>query len=233
MELNKEYAKNVPEDFFNGFIKEISKYPLGGMSKRDLDCLIFYLLKECELIPGDTNRESAYSLNISESKYKSYLVDSDAKFEKNHDQKASVERIFGKLKDGGSGVSVDGDTLVFFEDDPVVQADFVQDMKSAGFYADTSFNKELIRVKAVSFLLYARKKDRLNDKTVLAIFNKDKADKDKLETFVNSQKTAQDIMVDVFGILKRQENFGIKTIAELFGYAADVAKSKMRSRKDE
>lgn len=231
MELNKEYAKNVPEDFFNGFIKEISKYPLGGMSKRDLDCLIFYLLKECKLIPGEMNRDKAYNLKISESKYKSYLVDSDAKFvekREESDMEANVQQMFDHLANGDKNVSLEGDTLVFIEENSIVKDDFAYAMKKAGFYTDTSFNSEIIKVKAAGFLAFARSKGQLDDKKILEFLNKDKSDKEVLDDFFNEMKTPKEIMQDVFGILKSQENFGIKTIAELFGYAADVAKSKMR-----
>lgn len=44
-------------------------------------------------------------------------------------------------------------------------------------------------------------------------------------------KTPKEVMQDVFGILKRQENFGIKTIADLFDYGTGVAQSKMRYKK--
>ena len=211
--------------FFDDFMEKCKKYPLGSMPKRDLDCLIFFLLKKHGLIPGTTNRDKAYSLGISETKFKSYLVDADAKFGE-RDPEESIRRIFGKLNGGESGASVEGDTLVFVEEDPVVKADFSQAMKEAGFYTDTSFNSEIIKVKAASFLSFARAKGYLADDKILAILNTDKDDADKIQNFKDANKSMKDIMQDVFGILKGQEKFGIQTLAKLFTYVSGVVQAK-------
>ena len=220
-----DYNNKTAEAFFNDFIKQLKQYPLGGVPKRDLDCLIFFLLKKHNLILGTTNRDKAYSLNISETRFKSYLVDADAKFGK-REPEASIKHIFSKLNDGESGVSVEGDTLTFFEDDPVVREDFVQDMKSAGFSTDTSFNSEIIKVKAANFLSFAHAKGYLADDKILGILNKDKADKNKIKTFKDAKKTGKDIMQDVLDILKKEEQFGIQTIAKLIDYTTDIANAK-------
>lgn len=225
MELNKAYAQNVPEDFFKEFIERLAPYPFGGMSKRDLDCLIFYLLRKHDLIPGEKNRDRAYSLNISETKYKSYIVDADAKYGR-RDMENNVKSIFGRLKNGEPGISVEGDTLVFIEDDPVVREDFMQDLKSEGFCPDSSFNEELVKVNAASFLLYAYRKGLLDDKKVIEIFNKDKADKDRIKTIVNSKKTPKDIVADVFGIFENHGSSLIETVAALLKYVPGIVSAK-------
>lgn len=66
------------------------------MPKRDLDCLIFHLFEKYKLIEGNSNRQKTYNLNISETKIKSYIIDSNAKY--------------GKINQ---------------EENPVIKADFV------------------------------------------------------------------------------------------------------------
>ena len=46
-----EYDGKTAAAFFNDFIGSLKQYPLGDVPKRDLDCLIFFLLKKHNLIP--------------------------------------------------------------------------------------------------------------------------------------------------------------------------------------
>lgn len=204
---------------------------MGSMSKRDLDCLIFYLFKKHDLIPGKMNRDKAYNLKIDEDKFTNFLKRSDSIYGE-RDMDASVQKVFEKLGNGKSGISSNGNTIEFIEEDPVVRADFAQDMKSAGFYTDTSFNKEIIRVKAVSFLLYAQAKGRLSEKKILEILKKGDTDKEVIKKFSDAQMSAKDIILGGFEILKKEKEFGIGMIAALFGYGADIATAKLDRTKD-
>ena len=227
MKLTEKYTAKTKEQFFDDFIGKISQYPFGGMPKRDLDCLIFFLLKKHGLIPGEMNRDRAYSLGISESKYKSLLVDSDAKFGGAHNIEESVQKIFGRLVGGGSGVSLEGDTLVFIEEDSVVKGDFAQAMKAAGLYTDTSFNSELIRVKAAGFLAFALERKYITEDEILALLLKDKSDEQYIETFKKSKKTGKDMICDVLDILADNGKFNLSTFFDIGKYIVGVIGAKL------
>lgn len=165
LESNRLYEK-----FFTDFFSEFKKFPFGSMPKRDLDCLIFHLLEKYNLAEGNTNREKAYNLNINETKLKSYIVDSNAKYGKRN-QDENVSAVISKIK-GGTKVLVEGDCIVFFEENPVVKADFIQALKDEGFYTDTSFNKEIIKVRVSSFLAFSLSKNLLNTEKLQTFFIK-------------------------------------------------------------
>lgn len=196
------------------------------MPKRDLDCLIFHLLEKYNLAEGKTNREKAYNLNSSETKLKSYIVDSNAKYGKRC-QEESVSAIISKIK-GGTKVLLEDDCIVSFEENPVVKADFIQALKDEGFYTDTSFNKEIIKVRAASFLTFSLSKNLLNTEKLLEIINSEKTEKEKIKEFENTNKSAKEIMADIFEILKKQEKFNIKTFIELFSYGKEVSAAKLK-----
>lgn len=227
MKLTEKYTAKTKEQFFDEFIGKISQYPFGGMPKRDLDCLIFFLLKKYGMIPGEMNRDKAYSLGISESKYKSLLVDSDAKFGGAHDIEECVQKIFGRLAGGRSGVSLEGDTLVFIEEDSVVKDDFAQAMKAAGLYTDTSFNSELIRVKSAGFLAFALEREYITEDKIYALLVKNEIDENTIKKFKNSKKTGKDLIRDVFKILTDKGKFDLSTFSDIGTYVADVIKAKL------
>lgn len=228
MKLSTLYLESnrLYEDFFMDFFSEFKKFPFGSMPKRDLDCLIFHLLEKYNLAEGKTNREKAYNLNISETKLKSYIVDSNAKYGKRC-QEESVSAIILKIE-GGTKVLLEGDCIVFFEENPVVKADFIQALKDEGFYTDTSFNKEIIKVRAASFLAFSLSKKLLNTEKLLEILNSGKTEKEKIKEFENTNKSAKEIMADIFEILKKQEKFNIKTFIELFSYGKEVSAAKVK-----
>lgn len=225
--LDSDNLNSLYKDIFTDFLKEFQKFPFGSMQKRDLDCLIFHLFEKYKLIEGNSNRQKAYNLNISETKLKSYIIDSNAKYSKSN-QEENLKIIFSKLADE-TKVSVDGDYLVFVEENPVIKADFIQSLKDEGFYTDSSFNKELLKVKIASFISFALSKNIADKEKILKIINDAKSENEKITDFENSMKDYKKIANDVFAILKEQDNFGIKTIVDLLSYGKGIASAKINN----
>ena len=173
--LDSGNSNSFYKDIVTNFLEEFQKFPFGSMPKRDLDCLIFYLFEKYKLIDGNSNRQKAYNLNISETKFKSYIIDSNAKYSKSN-QEENLKIILSKLADE-TKVSMDGDCLVFVEENPVIKADFVQSLKDEGFYTDSSFNNELVKVKIASFLSFALSKNLADKEKILKIINEANSEK--------------------------------------------------------
>ena len=225
--FNSDNSNFLYKDIFTDFLEEFQKFPFGSMPKRDLDCLIFHLFEKYELIEGKSNRQKAYNLNISETKLKSYIIDSNAKYGKNR-QEENLKIILSKLADE-TKVSVDGDYLVFAEENPVIKADFVQSLKDEGFYTDSSFNNELVKVKIATFISFAFSKNITDKEKVLRIINEAKSEDEKITNFENSMKDYKDVAKYVLGILKEQEGFGIKTIVDLLYYGKNIVSAKINN----
>ncbi|MGI5097750.1 hypothetical protein IZU27_09580 [Treponema socranskii] len=229
MKLNTDYGEKSDEKPFEYFSKdlfeELQKHPFGSMPKRDLDCLLFFLFEKHGLLEGKNNREKAQNLQINETRLKSYILDANAKYGK--DEKAkNLVKLLQKMGDG-TKVSIDGDYLVFLEEDPVIKADFVQSLKDEGFYTDSSFNNELIKVKLSSFLCFAKNKGFLNNKKLLDIVKSDEKSTKLIKQFIDKNKNVKEMALGVLKIIQAQNGFGIGTFISLFEYGKDIIKAKI------
>ena len=141
--------------FFDGFFEEFQKLPFGSMSKRDMECLLIKLMYDQALIDTASNRRAANALGINETRLKGYLVDTRYKFRPDS-LKPNVQKILAALG-GGKGerlnlnAEADG-SFTFVLENPVLRLDLAQALKDAGYYADGSFNRELVRVKNYALL---------------------------------------------------------------------------------
>ena len=127
----------------------------------------------------------------------------------------------------GTKVSIDGDYLVFLEEDPVIKADFVQSLKDEGFYTDSSFNNELIKVKLSSFLCFAKNKGFLNNKKLLDIVKSDEKSTKLIKQFIDKNKNVKEMALGVLKIIQAQNGFGIGTFISLFEYGKDIFTAKI------
>lgn len=225
MELNKADNGKSLECFSRDLFEELQKHPFGSMPKRDLDCLLFFLFEKHGLLKGKTNREKAQNLQINETRLKSYILDANAKY--GTDKKTeNLAKLLKKMGDD-TKVAIDGDYLVFLEEDPVVKADFVQSLKDEGFYTDSSFNNELIKVKLSSFLCFAKNKNLLNNKKLLDIVKSDEKSTKLIKKFIDENKSVKEIIGDVMGILKEKKALDIRVFISLFEYGKDIFTAKI------
>lgn len=225
MELNKADSGKSLEGFSRDLFEELQKHPFGSMPKRDLDCLLFFLFEKHGLLKGNTNREKAQNLQINETRLKSYILDANAKY--GTDKKTeNLAKLLKKMGDD-TKVAIDGDYLVFLEEDPVVKADFVQSLKDEGFYTDSSFNNELIKVKLSSFLCFAKNKNLLNNKKLLDIVKSDEKSTKLIKKFIDENKSVKEIIGDVMGILKEKKALDIRVFISLFEYGKDIFTAKI------
>ncbi len=225
MELNKADSGKSLECFSRDLFEELQKHPFGSMPKRDLDCLLFFLFEKHGLLKGNTNREKAQNLQINETRLKSYILDANAKY--GTDKKTeNLAKLLKKMGDD-TKVAIDGDYLVFLEEDPVVKADFVQSLKDEGFYTDSSFNNELIKVKLSSFLCFAKNKNLLNNKKLLDIVKSDEKSTKLIKKFIDENKSVKEIIGDVMGILKEKKALDIRVFISLFEYGKDIFTAKI------
>ena len=196
--------------FFDQFMDEFMKYPFGSMPKRDLECLIFSLFEKNGFVKGSNIREKSYKLGINYTRYNSYLTDSNVKFGQERNVEKSVKEILNKLKDKNDVTYEDG-VFIFSEENPVIRDDFIQAMKDSGFYTDTSFNKEIVKVKAVALLEFITNSKNVPELTDL--INNASFNNKKVENYLLSQKTWKDIGKDLLTILKNSDGDALKLIS--------------------
>jgi hypothetical protein len=116
------------------------------MPKRDMDCLLFHLLRKHALIGDGANRTIAAALGINETKVKSYLTDSHYKYEDDAIEHNVMQIVTG-LCCGTIKPVFEDSSYSFIIENPVVKGDFETRLKQMGLFADTSFNKEVVKIK--------------------------------------------------------------------------------------
>jgi hypothetical protein len=163
---------NAKAQFFDSLFRELNKYPFGSMPKRDLDCLLLHLMRESGVISG-ANRDMANSLGINEQRLKSYILDGRYKY--GEDKKAeNIQTIIEGMKQGSIKLDNEDGKYTFVLDDPIQRDDFSQALKDIGYFDDTSFNRELVKVKdyALFAFLMANRKAETQDGLYKALSGK-------------------------------------------------------------
>ena len=150
------------------------------------------------------------------------MVDSNIKFGKKSDENSVATIILDKQK--SQNISYEDNWFIFAEENPVLREDFIQAMKNKGYYTDTSYNKEIIKVKAVAILDFLTEK---KDKNLLAqLASKADFENQKLKDYFISQKTWKDISKDLFVILKESEKDAIKLLMTAAQYSLELLQAK-------
>ena len=147
--LSDAEKKRFSEEFLSRFLSP----GFGTMPKREIEILIFHLLfHKTDAFIGQTNYDISNELKISETKVKSYKIEASLKYQQMVHQDALVEiaRLFFEYNE--TKPALEGDTVVFALEDPVLKREFEHAVKQLGYFVDHSFNREIIRVKASVFL---------------------------------------------------------------------------------
>ena len=134
------------------FLSEINKYPFGRMNKTDYECLIFGLLEKHGMLKQST-REMSVQLQVSPTIVKNLRLRYHIQYEP--DQcKENVKEMFEQIfkKENHSKIDYDNGTFIFIVDNPVMREDFRSYMEQKGYYTDTSFNNNIIKVKSNALL---------------------------------------------------------------------------------
>ncbi len=163
MRLKGDPGREAKESFFDLFFAEYAKLSFGSMAKRDLECLLLHCMRESGLLDDSSNRALANALGLNETRLKGYLVDARYKFRAD-DMAENVRKLIDGIfaREGTKVVHEDGRYLFAIED-PVVKLDFEEAMKDVGYFADGSFNRELVRVKDYALLAFLFRWNRSDD----------------------------------------------------------------------
>lgn len=222
----KSAKKKIKEDFYDDLMTELSKYPFGSMPKRDLECLLFYLLNKHDLIEGKCNRDKSYCLGLTSARLNSFYIDSNAKFGKKGNEVESVMKILEKLKNE-TDVSYEDGYFIFSEENPVLREDFIQAMKDKGFYTDTSHNKEIIKVKAIALLAFLTGSSDvsvINDLVQRTEFNNQ-----ILKKYFLNHKNWNDIAGDLLDIFRNSDKDAVSILSNAAFYCFDLLKASLTS----
>jgi hypothetical protein len=166
----------VAVKFIGSFIDGYLLPAFGARSKTETDLLVFSCLVEARAIdPDGPIFDIARALNITPTRARSLLLDWQLHSSVPSDLRQAFAKAIKKTR-----FSKDGTLLTFGVENPLLKEEIVASLKRKGFFADSSFSKEIIRlpVEALGEFLDEIVDDKTKDE-VRAALVKDKQLPDK------------------------------------------------------
>lgn len=237
MELNSFANASEAENFSEDFLNELKKYPFGTISKSTMDCFIFHLLNKYNLIPGTTNRQKAENLCITETVLKNYALKSNMNYTPKSIEN-SMKKLTESLSSGNSAknstpLTFDGEYIMLVIEDPVIRADLISCLKNKGIFSDTSFNKEVIKIKTSAFVCFFVESVEQEEekKKVLELLKTDDLIKEKSETLQIQYWGTKEFFEGAIKVVKNTFKEGrVNCVIELFSFVLKVAAKKCSTK---
>lgn len=147
IKLNKSQKELFGEKFLGVYLQR----GFGSMNKNDFEVLIFHLLRETY---GKDKRMSNYQwsldLHIPETKVRKLSYEADLIYQI-YDPELLKRKFFDILDANVSKFSSDGKKIQFVIEDKSLRTMLSADLKDLGYFADGSFNTEVVSVELNAF----------------------------------------------------------------------------------
>lgn len=135
------------------FLDKFLQNGFGTLPKREIEILIFHLLnKKSSFFHDKSNYAMANILKISETKIKSLKAEANLKYQRLEHKTALREIAEDLFKNNSIHYELYDDVIQFYLEDPALMREFEFAVKQLGYSTDTSFNREIVKVKNVVFL---------------------------------------------------------------------------------
>lgn len=140
---------NSPGDFAKEFLERYLHNGFGMMNKGELETLIFYLLRKDESFRKMSIFDLSRTLQISETKVRKLIYDSDLRYGKTDDEYV-INEFFKYLKQGK--FQSESNKIMFPIDNKVVRSAIDDKLRSLGYFSDTSFNRDVFAIQIDAFI---------------------------------------------------------------------------------
>lgn len=145
--LESEKEKIV---FADTFLEEYMKRGFGSMNKTDLETLIFYALRKAKEGSGlFSNYDWSLQLRVPEAKVKKWNYEADLRYI-DVDPQCLKEEFFYLLANSDKFV-VDERRVQFAVENRCLREMLAADLKKLGYFADGSFNSEVMSLSLAGF----------------------------------------------------------------------------------
>ncbi len=200
IELEDELKENFAEDFLSLYLER----GFGTMPKREIDILIFHLLKKHKYIKSNVVFEIANKLMITDTKVNSLLIETSLKYEQGENLNI-LKRVMEKLKDSKFDYINETSKKIKIElDNPVERRSFENLFKSQNIIVDYSFNRNILSIPLSDFIdVIKHSNDSFEDRFIEEIrsekeyskqFEKDTDIRDWIEKIENKKEDIKLIM---------------------------------------
>lgn len=145
--LESEKEKIV---FSDTFLDEYMKRGFGSMNKTDLETLIFYALRKAEKGPElRSNYEWSLQLRVPEAKVKKWNYEADLRYMDVDPQRLKKEFFY--LLANSDKFVMDERRVQFAVENRCLREMLAADLKKLGYFADGSFNSEVMSLSLAGF----------------------------------------------------------------------------------
>jgi len=138
------------KEFSRSFLVSYLEPAFGATSKFEIDLLVFRLMHQCEAIPaGATQYDVARLLQISPIRVRKLTMEMRLR-----DAALTDENLRGQIIKclTRSKFTKDGSQIRFGVEDPLLREDIAARLKKVGATADSSFNREIVRIQIDAFV---------------------------------------------------------------------------------
>lgn len=133
------------EQFVEVFLRRFMEHGFGALPKREVDILVFHLLRRAGRIDGRSNFDIANELRVPEARVKMLRLESSLKYAPVN-PKAVIGSVVLRLLDGNEKIDFSGRRVSISLEDPNEKRVFENAVKSAGFAVEYGNNRELLMV---------------------------------------------------------------------------------------
>ena len=151
--------------FADFFMQRYLRSDFGVLSKREIELILIQDIKDCGLIKGMSNYDVSALLGLNERRLKGLLLDAAIKYDDNS-LKNSISFIVNSLIVNDTiKFEHENGYITFSLEDPIVRRDFDNELRKLGYFTDSSFRSDIVKVKDSSFLafLYHHHNDTYED----------------------------------------------------------------------
>ncbi len=147
-QLQDGKAKEVLTDFTNVYFDK----GFGGMNKTEIETLFYYVLRKHDLLTGKCFDDSL-KLQIPEAKARKLIYESQVKYENRNqeDMDCYVRKAVGECLTHASLVR-NNKEVRFAIEDKYLRVALNAKLRANNYFADTSFNKDIISLDEASFV---------------------------------------------------------------------------------
>ena len=117
----------------------------GSVSKRDIDLLLFHHITQSKEKKGKSNYELAALLKIPESRIKALRLASALKHQVIN-SKAIIGNVIIRLAKAQQYTAIENGKIEISLEDPIEKREIENFLKSKGYFAEYSFNAEVLRI---------------------------------------------------------------------------------------
>ena len=211
IEADSSFYKNFTISFLDKYLSG----SFGAMSKTEIDILVFHLLKPC--LSG-SNHAISRLLTITATRVKNLTMSAHLRYSIKTDEEIMRE-ILKKLvpnhsensrKPCNSKIDLAKDEVIFGLENPIEKDVFVSRVKDLGYYADFSFNPEVIKIHISTLFELLEDTGKFKD-----LIQKKFSDDKELQKRLNGAKTKWQKIKDILPDKRSTINFIIGAMEKI------------------